>query len=95
MVVQVTAEVEQMDVVQAVASAAYRLGARYVDAQLRAPTLQRSLVVEGPAEAYVPAWANAPTYGIDEVEGARITVGARGACDLPRRRAGRCRRSAR
>lgn len=73
-VVQVTAEIEQLEVVRAIADAAYRHGARFVDPQLRDPALQRSLVVHGPAEAYVPNWADAPTRGLDEVAGARIMI---------------------
>lgn len=73
-VVQVTADIEQAEVVRAVADAAYGRGARFVDAQLRDPALQRSLVVHGPAEAYVPSWSDAPTYGLDEVAGARIMI---------------------
>lgn len=73
-VVRVTAAVEQAVVVQAIADAAYRHGARFVEAQITLPGLQRSLVVNGPAEAYVPAWAAATVYGLDEVEGARIEV---------------------
>ncbi len=46
-VVQVTAEVGQIGVLRAVADAAYGHGARFVDAQLRAPVLQRSLVING------------------------------------------------
>lgn len=73
-VVQVTAEIEQVEVVRAIADAAYRHGARFVDPQLRDPALQRSLVVHGPGEAYVPNWADAPTRGVDEVAGARIMI---------------------
>ncbi len=73
-VVQVSAEIEQLEVVRAIADAAYRQGARFVDSQLRDPVLQRSLVVHGPAQAYVPNWADAPTRGLDEVAGARILI---------------------
>ena len=73
-VVRVTAAVEQVATVQAMADAAYRHGARFVEAQLVLPGLQRSLILNGPAEAYVPAWADAPVYGLDEAEGALIEV---------------------
>lgn len=73
-VVQVAAEVGQFEVVRAVADAAYRHGARFVDAQFRDPELQRSLVVNGPAEAYVPVWRDASTYGLDNAAGARIEI---------------------
>ncbi|MDQ6730140.1 MAG: aminopeptidase [Actinomycetota bacterium] len=73
-VVQVTAEVEQIEVLRAVTDAAYRHGARFVDAQLRAPVLQRSLVINRPAQAYVPTWADASTYGLDAAAGARIML---------------------
>lgn len=73
-VVQVTAVVDQLDLARAVADAAYRRGARFVDVQFRDPVLQRSLVLHGPAEAYVPAWRDAPVYGIDDVQGARIMI---------------------
>lgn len=73
-VVRVTAAVEQVAIVQAIADAAYRHGARFVEAQLVLPGLQRSLILNGPAEAYVPAWADAPVYGLDEAKGALIEV---------------------
>jgi aminopeptidase len=73
-VVQITAEVGQFEVVRAVADAAYRRGARFVDAEFRDPGLQRSLVVTGPAEAYVPGWRDASAYGLDEAAGTRIMI---------------------
>ncbi|MDQ6803610.1 MAG: aminopeptidase, partial [Actinomycetota bacterium] len=73
-VVQVIAEIGQVEVVRAVADAAYRYGARFVDAEFRDPVLQRSLVVNGPAEGFVPVWRDASTYGLDEAAGARIEI---------------------
>jgi aminopeptidase len=73
-VVRVTAAVEQVAVVQAIADAAYRRGARFVEAQLALPGLQRSLILNGPTEAYIPAWADAAVYGLDSVGGALIEV---------------------
>lgn len=73
-VVRVTATVEQVEIVQAIGDAAYRHGARFVEAQIAVPGLQRSLILNGPAEAYVPAWADAAVLGLDRVEGALIEV---------------------
>jgi aminopeptidase len=36
--------------------------------------LQRALVVNGPAEAYVPSWRDAAIYGLDGVGGARVMI---------------------
>lgn len=73
-VVRVTATVEQVAIVEAVADAAYRHGARFVEAQVTLPGLQRSLILNGPAEAYVPSWADTSVYGLDAVEGTLIEV---------------------
>lgn len=73
-VVQVTADVEHLEVARAVANAAYRHGARFVDVEFRDAALQRSLIVNGSAEAYVPSWRDASTYGLDRAAGARIMV---------------------
>jgi leucyl aminopeptidase (aminopeptidase T) len=71
-VVQITAEVDQLELARAPTDAAYRRGAGFVDVQFRDPVLRRSLVLYGPAEAYVPAWRDAHIYGLDDVQGARI-----------------------
>jgi aminopeptidase len=73
-VVQVSAEVGHLETVRAVADAAYRRGARFVDVDLRDPVLQRSLVLHGPADSYVPGWRDAAVRGLDEVAGARIMI---------------------
>jgi aminopeptidase len=78
-VVQVLSDVAHLDMARAVANAAYRHGARFVEFELRDAALQRSLIVEGPARAYVPAWRDASIYGLDEVEGARIQINGHAA----------------
>ena len=73
-VVQILADVTHIDTARAVADVAYRHGARFVDLQLRDAMLQRSLIIHGPAQAYAPAWHDAPAHGLDEIEGARIQI---------------------
>ncbi len=72
--VLVLTDVAYVDVARAVADAAYRQGARFVEFDLRDAVLQRSLIVHGPAQAYVPAWREASVYGLDDVGGARIEI---------------------
>jgi aminopeptidase len=81
-VVQVLTDVAHLDMARAVADAAYRHGARFVEFDLRDAVLQRSLIVDGPARAYVPAWRDASTYGLDDVEGARIQINGHTAAGL-------------
>jgi aminopeptidase len=81
-VVQILTDVAHLDMARAVADAAYRHGARFVEFELRDAVLQRSLIVEGPARAYVPAWRDASTYGLDKVEGARIQINGHAAVGL-------------
>lgn len=66
---------------QAVADAAYRHGAWFADAQMNVPGLQRSLILNGPAKAYVPAWADAALYGRPSGRRGRTTASRRtGSC---------------
>ena len=81
-VVQILADVAHLDTARAVADCAYRRGARFVEFELRDAALQRSLIVHGPARAYVPAWRDASVYGLDEVGGARIQINGRADADL-------------
>jgi aminopeptidase len=74
--VGVTAEVGHLEMVRAVADAAYRAGARYVDVHLRDPHLERSWVVHAAAETvgYSPRWAEARIRELDEERGANIKI---------------------
>ena len=81
-VVQILSDIAQLDVARAVADAAYRRGARFVELQLRDAALQRSLIVHGSAKAYVPAWHDASTYGLDDIGGARIQINGHSAAGL-------------
>ncbi len=75
-VVGVKCEVGHLEVVRAVAEAAYRGGARFVDVEIDDPELVRSRVRCGPVEglAYLPRWPESRLRELDEERGANIKI---------------------
>ena len=75
-VVGVSAEVGHQELVRAVADAAYRRGARYVDVELSDPHVQRSRVLHAPADAlgHQPQWCEARIRELDAEQGARCSI---------------------
>ncbi|HEX4010977.1 MAG TPA: aminopeptidase [Solirubrobacteraceae bacterium] len=75
-VVGVGAEVGHQDLVRAVADAAYRHGARYVDVELSDPHVHRSRVLHAPADAlgYQSRWREARIRELDEEHGASVRI---------------------
>jgi len=77
-VVRVSADVVHVDLVRAVADAAYRHGARFVELDLGDVLVQRSQVLHarGELHARVPEWKEAGIRELDEGGGARIMIHA-------------------
>ena len=75
-VVRIRSEVGQDAMVRAVAEAAYRRGARFVDVDLTDPVVDRGRVVHASADAleYVPRWPDVRLRELDEEHGANIKV---------------------
>ena len=75
-VVRVAAEVAHAELVRAIADAAYRRGARHVDADFNDPGLVRSRVLHGATDTppYSPQWPEARIRELDDAHGASIKI---------------------
>lgn len=75
-VVRVSADVVNVDLVRAVADAAYRRGARFVEVALSDLLVWRSqlLHARGAPQVYAPEWREAGIRELDEVGGAHIMI---------------------
>jgi len=75
-VVRVVAELAHGDLVHAVADAAYRRGARFVDADLTDPRVHRARMLHADDATldYAPRWPDARIHELDEAGGASIRI---------------------
>jgi hypothetical protein len=75
-VVRVAGEVDNADLVRAVADAAYRREARFVDIDLADPCVQRSRIRHAAAHTltYAPGWPEERLRELDQVCGAEIRI---------------------
>jgi aminopeptidase len=98
--VEVSASIEHAPLVRAVARAAYRAGARYVDARYGDPHIRRALIERAPDESlsWTPPWLleRARVFGAENA--AVIAIGGEAEpnllADLPGERVGRARMGA-
>jgi aminopeptidase len=95
--VEVSASVEHVPLVRAVASAAYRAGARYVDVRYGDPHVRRALIERAPDEVlqWTPPWllSRSRTFGDENAAVIALTGEAEPElfADLPGERVGRAR----
>ncbi len=73
-IVRITCEVWHLEVARAVAEAAYRHAARFVDVDLADPYVQRARVLYGPSDGYLPRWRETRIRELDEERGANIKI---------------------
>ncbi len=75
-IVRVAGDVEHAELVRAIADAAYRHGARFVDIDLTDSQIERSRVVHAREDAltYAAAWPEARILELDEAHGANIKI---------------------
>lgn len=75
-VVRVVGDVDHAELVRAIAEAAYRRGARFVDVDLADPQVHRSRVLHAREDGltYAPAWPEARIRELDEAGGANIKI---------------------
>jgi aminopeptidase len=75
-VVRVAGDVAHAELVRAIADAAYRHGARFVDVDLSDPNVNRARVLHARDDAltYAPAWPDARIHELDEAHGANIKI---------------------
>lgn len=83
-VVRIAGEIEHQELARAVADAAYRHGARFVDVDLTDPQVHRSRLVYAPDDAlsYAPAWREARIRELDHACGANIKIASPAAPEL-------------
>jgi aminopeptidase len=95
--VEIGASVEHAPLVRAVARAAYRAGARYVDARYGDPHIRRALIERAPEEAlsWTPPWLLKRARTAGDENAAIISIGGEAEpellADLPGDRVGRAR----
>jgi aminopeptidase len=73
---QINCEPEHLDLARALATAAYRADARWVDVTIIDPWVTRALIADGPEESldWTPPWLIARLDDLAEREGARILI---------------------